>query len=109
MFLIDEEEVQAAFDVLHSNEHAKRRAAYEYAEKRLKVVLATALLAAEGKNADERNAKAQTSEEYEAALKHFRLISEAYYEARDKREAADAVTRAWQTQQSDRRAMRNAA
>lgn len=109
MFHISEEEVQAAFDVLHSNEQSKRRAAYEYAEKRLKVVLAKALLNAEGKNADERNAKAQASDEYEAALKHFRLISEAYHEAKDRREAANAVIEAWRTQQSDRRAMRNAA
>lgn len=109
IFHVAEEEVQEAFAVLQSNEHAKRRAAYEYAEKRLKVVLAKALLGAEGKTAGEREARAQASEEYEAALKHFRLISEAYHEARDKREAAGAVIDAYRTQQSDRRAMRNAA
>lgn len=101
--------MQTAFDVLHDNEHAKRRAAYEYAEKRLKVALAKAQLTAEGKTVGEREAHSLTSADYQQALSAFRLIAEAYYEARDKREAAVAVTEAWRTQQSDRRAMRNVA
>lgn len=109
MFHISDENLEAAFDALHSNEHAKARAAHEYAEKRLKVVLAKALLATEGKTASEREAKAQASPEYEAALQQFFKIANAYHEARDKREAANAVIDAYRTQQSDRRAMRNAA
>lgn len=109
MFLISDEEVQEAFHALHANEHAKRRAAYEYAEKRLKVVVAKQELEAEGKTVGERSAKALTSQPYEAALASFRIIAEAYYEARDRREAASAVIEAWRTQQSDRRAMRNVA
>jgi len=109
MFIISDEEVQEAFHVLHANEHAKRRAAYEYATSRLKVALAKAELAAEGKTVGERSAKALTSEEYSAALASHRTITEAYYEARDRREAASAVIEAWRTQQSDRRAMRNVA
>lgn len=109
MFLISDEEVQEAFHVLQANEHAKRRAAYEYAEKRLKVVVAREELEAEGKTVGERAGKALTSKAYEAALGSFRTIAEAYYEARDRREAAAAVIEAWRTQQSDRRAMRNVA
>jgi hypothetical protein len=109
MFQISDEEVQEAFAVLHSNQHARKRAAYEYAEKRLKVALAKSQLAAEGKTVGEREANALTSKDYQAALEAFRAISEAYHEARDMREAAVAVIDAYRTQQSDRRAMRNAA
>lgn len=105
MFLIDDEEVHAAFDVLRSNKHAKARAAYEYAEKRLKVVLAKAELAANGKTVGERQASALASPEYESALRDFRLIADAYQTERDKREAAVAITEAWRTQRSDQRAM----
>lgn len=104
MFISDRE-VQEAFDVLHSQTHAKARAAYEYAEKRLKVALAKAQLAAEGKTVGERDAQAQTSEAYQAALKSFHLIAETYYTERDKRDAASSVLDAWRTQQSDARAM----
>lgn len=102
---ISEQQIQAAFDVLHSQEHAKARAAYEYAEKRLKVAFAKALQEAEGKTVGDRDAAAQTSESYQAAIKSFHLIAEGYYLARDRRDAAAAVIDAWRTQQSDMRAM----
>lgn len=104
MFIPDAQ-VQAAFDILHSPDHAKARAAYEYAEKRLKVALAKAQLAAEGKTVGEREANAQVSQDYQAALKSFHLIAENYYLERDKRDAASATLDAWRTQQSDMRAM----
>ncbi len=106
---ITEEQIQAAFDVLHSNAHAKARAAYEYAGSRIKVAFARAQLAAEGKTVGERDAIAQTSEAYGAALKSFHLIAESYYLERDRRDAASAVIDAWRTQQSDQRAMGRAA
>ena len=105
IFASTEDQVQAAFNVLESNRHAKARAAYEYAEKRLKVVLAKAQLAANGKTASEREATALASPEYEHALREFRLITDQYHEQRDAREAAAAVIDAYRTQQSDRRAM----
>lgn len=103
VFWISDEQVQAAFDVLHSQDHAKARAAYEYAEKRLKVALAKAQLAAEGKTVGERDAAAQVSEPYQAALKSFHLIAESYYLERDRRDAAGAVLDAWRTLRSDAR------
>lgn len=109
MFFISDEEVQAAFDVLHDGSHAKARATYEYAERRLKVAFAKALTEAEGKTVGEREANAQLSKSYAEALTHFRVLAENYYELRDKREAAAAVIEAWRTQRSDQRAMRNAA
>lgn len=102
---INDQQVQAAFDVLHDETHAKARAAYEFAEKRLKVVLAKAQLAAEGKTVGERDANALTSPDYEAALLKFRGIAETYYLERDRCDAARAVIDAWRTQQSDMRAM----
>jgi hypothetical protein len=104
MFIPDKQ-VQAAFDILNSPDHAKARAAHEYAEKRLKVVLAKAQLGANGKTVGEREATALASEEYEAACKHARLIAEAYYSLKDQRDAASATLDAWRTQQSDMRAM----
>jgi hypothetical protein len=105
MFHISDEEVQTAFAVLHEGEHAKRRAAYEYAERRLKSVLAEQQKASEEKTVAGRETDALTTDVYADALKAFRQIAESYYAARDKRDAAAAVIEAWRTQQSDRRAM----
>lgn len=104
-FSINDDQIQEAFDVLHSQSHAKARAAYEYAERRLKVALAKSQLAADGKTVGERDANAQVSEAYQAALKAFHLIAEAYYSERDRRDAASAVIDAWRTQRSDERAL----
>lgn len=101
--MIHDSQVQAAFDVLHDQSHAKARAAYEYAEKRIKVAFAKAMIAAEGKTVGEREANAQLSEDYQAALKSFHLIAELYYVERDKRDAASAVLDAWRTLRSDAR------
>ena len=102
---INDQQIQAAFDVLHAQSHAKARAAYDYAEKRLKVVFAKARQEANGKTVGDRDDSAQTSESYQAALKSFHLIAENYYSERDRRDAASAVIDAWRTQQSDMRAM----
>lgn len=104
MFISDEQ-VQEAFDILHDPAHAKARAAHEYAEKRLKVVLAKAQLQANGKTVGEREATALASSEYEAACKSARLIAESYYALKDRRDAASSLLDAWRTQQSDMRAM----
>jgi hypothetical protein len=103
MFMIHDSQVQAAFDVLHDQSHARARAAYEYAEKRIKVAFAKAMIAAEGKTVGEREANAQLSDDYQAALKSFHLIAESYYLERDKRDAASAVLDAWRTLRSDAR------
>lgn len=102
---IPDTHVEHAFDLLKSNAHASARAAYEFAEKQLKVTLAKAELRADGKTVGERAAAALTSPEYERALADFKLVAETYYAARDKREAASAIIDAWRTQQSDMRAM----
>lgn len=105
MIRIPDSHVEHAFDLLRSQDHAKARAAYEFAEKQIKVVLARAQLAANGKTVGEREATALCSPEYERALIDFRLVAESYYSARDRRDAASAIIDAWRTQQSDMRAM----
>ena len=101
---IPESHVQHAFDILKSQDHAVARAAYEFSEKQLKVILAKAELNAEAKTATERQALALASEEYGTALENFRLVAEGYYKARDRRDAANAVFEAWRTERSDQRA-----
>lgn len=105
MIRIPDDHVQHAFDLLKSGSHATARAAYEFAEKQLKVTLARAELAAEGKTVGERQALALTDQSYERALTDYKLVAENYYRERDRREAAVAIIDAWRTQQSDMRAM----
>lgn len=105
MIRIPDSHVEHAFEVLKSQDHATTRAAYEFAERQLKVTLAKAQLQANGKTVGEREAAALVSGEYNRALNDFKLIASAYYRERDRREAAVAVIEAWRTQQSDLRAM----
>lgn len=102
---VPESHVQHSFDILKSQDHAAARAAYEFAEKSLKVTLAKAMLQANGKTVGEREATALASPEYERALHDYKLVAEAYYTAKDRRDAASAVIDAWRTQQSDLRAL----
>lgn len=105
MIRVPDSHVEHAFEVLKSNKHAAARAAYEFAERQLKVTLARQELSANGKTVGERSATALASHEYERALIDFKLVAESYYEERDRREAAVAIIDAWRTQQSDMRAM----
>lgn len=105
MVRIPDDHVEHAFELLKSQKHATARAAYEFAEKQLKAVLAKAQLMANGKTQGEREASALASPEYERALSDFRLVAESYFIERDRREAASAIIEAWRTQQSDLRAM----
>lgn len=102
---VPEKHVEHAFEVLKSPAHATARAAYEFTEKQLKVILAKAQLAANGKTVGEREATALCSPEYERALADYKLIAESYYREKDRRDAASALIDAWRTQQSDMRAM----
>ena len=101
---IPESTVQAAFDYLRDSIHAKSRAAYEFSDRQLKVVLAAAAKKSNAKTVAEREADALVSLDYAAALEAHQSVSEAYFTARDKREAAVAIIDGWRTQQSDQRA-----
>ena len=103
-FRITEEMVQHAFNVLHDGEHAKARAAFTHAEKRLKRVLAMAMADSDEKSAAAKETAALASYEYGVELEKFRMVSEHYYQLQDEREAASAIIEGWRTQQSDLRA-----
>ena len=103
MLSIPETHVQHAFDVLKSPDHATARAAYEFADKQLKVILAKSAMNSNAKTVAERDASALMSDEYERALNDFRKVAELYYRARDRREAAVAIIDAWRTQSADQR------
>lgn len=102
---IPDSHVQRAFDVLRSGEHAQARAAYEFSEKQLKVVLAKEELACDAKTVGERQAYALASEAYEKAMADHRLVAESYYHWKDRRDAASAILDAWRTLRSDERAL----
>jgi hypothetical protein len=104
MVHIPEETVQKAFDYLRDSVHAKSRAAYEFSEKQLKVVLAQAMRKSNGKSVSERETEALCSHEYQMALEAHQSVSELYFTAKDKREAASAIIEGWRTQRSDERA-----
>jgi hypothetical protein len=104
-FRIEDETAQKAFEVLRSGQHAKARAAYEFSEKQLKTVLARRATGSNASSIAARQDEALASVEYAEALEAFRLVAEAYYGARDKREAASACLDAWRTQAADQRAM----
>lgn len=105
MIRIPDSHVEHAFDLLKSSSHATARAAYEFAERQLKVVLAKAEMQANAKTVGERQATALCSPEYERALTDFKLVAENYYRERDRRDAASAVIDAWRTLRSDERAL----
>ena len=104
-FRIPDSHVQHAFEVLKSGDHAASRAAYEFAEKQLKVTLAKAAAQSNETSIAARENAGLRSMEYERALTDFKLVAEAYYKARDRREASVSIIDAWRTQQSDMRAM----
>lgn len=104
-FIVTEAHVQRAFNILQSNDHAAARAAYDFSEKQLKVILAKAEAQSNAKTISERQNEALRSDEYERALSAWKLVSEAYFTARDKREASIAIIDAWRTQSADQRAM----
>lgn len=104
-FCISDSHVQHAFDVLHSGDHAAARAAYSFAEKQLKVVLAKAAAESNATSVAARENEALRSVAYDLATRDLKKVEEAYYKARDRREAAIAIIDAWRTQQSDMRAM----
>lgn len=101
---IPDSHVEHAISILTSGAHATARAAYDFAEKQLKVTLARAEVSSDGKTVSDRQNHALLSDEYARALNDFRLIAEAYYKERDRREASVSIIEAWRTQQSDNRA-----
>ena len=102
--IIPDSHVEHALKILQSGDHSRARGAYEWSEKQLKTVLAQEVLKSALKTVSERENEALASVAYVEALDAFKEIATAYFAARDRREAADAVLRTWQTASADNRA-----
>ena len=104
MITITDDMMSNALAILASDEHAKAKAAHEKTEREAKVLLARL-----GKEANEckteaaRSAFALCHPYYGDFIERQAAVAQAYYEARDRRDSAEAVTRAWQTLRADAR------
>jgi hypothetical protein len=102
---ITDDMMHEAMAILASDAHAKAKAAHEKTEREAKVLLAK--LGREANDAKTEAARityALCHPYYADFLERQALIAQAYYEARDRRDSAEAVTRAWQTLKADARA-----
>jgi hypothetical protein len=105
-FIIRDETVHAAFDMLesHAQPAAAAKAMRERRDDERKAAKARALLRATGSVA-EREAHAILSEEYVQASERFYAAVEADEEFRNQRGKCEAIIEAWRTCQSNFRAM----
>lgn len=105
-FIIRDETVHAAFDMLesHAQPAAAARAMRERREEERRQAKARAFLAATGSVA-ERDARSLLDESYQQACERFYAAVEADEEYRNQRSKCEAVIEAWRTVQSNFRAM----
>lgn len=75
----------------------------ERAEERAKQIKDAMFLHSDGKNIEERKARASNSEEYQQAMSDYFAATRAYREVANKRSTEELVVRAWQTVSSNRR------
>lgn len=101
---ITDEMVEKALAILNSVRHARARLAFEKQDRSKKVLLARLERESNAKTQRERETYALTHPHYQDFLDQLNLIEEEFYEAKDERDSADAVIRAWQTQSSNARA-----
>jgi hypothetical protein len=100
---IPDETIEGALKALNSSTHARAKAAAEFSEKQLKTVLARLSLCSDAKTVSDREASAYTHPDYQKALEDHRSVSEAYYAARDRRDAASALIECWRSLKADGR------
>lgn len=105
-FVIRDETVHAAFDMLesHAQPAAAARAMRERREDERRAAKAKAFLRATG-TAGEREATSLLDEGYQQACERFYAAVEADEEYRNQRSKCEAVIEAWRTVQSNFRAM----
>jgi hypothetical protein len=102
--IISDDMMHSAMQVLASPQHAELRARYESLDRRRKVMLARLERESNAKTQRERETFALTHPHFEALSEEIERVTEAYYKAKDSRDNAEAVTRAWQTSKADARA-----
>jgi hypothetical protein len=105
-FIIRDETVHAAFDMLesHAQPAAAARAMRERREDERRAAKARAFLHATG-TAGEREAQSVLDEDYRLACERFYAAVEADEEYRNQRSKCEAIIEAWRTVQSNFRAM----
>ena len=105
-FIIRDETVHAAFDMLesHAQPAAAARAMRERREDERRAAKARAFLNATG-TAGEREAQSVLDEDYRQACERFYAAVEADEEYRNQRSKCEAIIEAWRTVQSNFRAM----
>lgn len=103
MWQVSEADVERALEILNSDRHAKARAAFEKKDREKKVILARLMRESNDKTVAERETFALTHPHYDAYRADLDLIEAEYFAAKDERDAADAMIRAWQTQSSNHR------
>lgn len=96
-FRVTDDDVEKALAILNSDRHTRARAAYEKLDREKKVVLARLMREANEKTVAEREGYALTHPHYAAYLQALSDVEEEYFAAKDERDAADALLRAWQT------------
>lgn len=99
-----DEMMHSAMQVLASDQHAELRARYESLDRRRKVLLARLERESNAKTQRERETYALTHPHYQAMCEDIEETERGYYIAKDRRDNAEAVTRAWQTSKADARA-----
>lgn len=101
---IDDDMMSAAMMVLASDDHATARARYEKLDRHRKVLLARLEREANAKTQRERESYALTHPHFTALLEEIDAAEADYFKAKDRRDSAEAITRAWQTCKADARA-----
>lgn len=105
-FIIRDETVHAAFDMLesHAQPAAAAKAMRERREDERRAAKARAFLKATG-TAGERESHSLLDEDYRQACERFYAAVEADEEYRNQRSKCEAIIEAWRTVQSNFRAM----
>lgn len=103
MLHISDETWTKAMEVLDSRRHATAKLIYERTDRERKMLLARLERESNGKNQRERETYALTHPHYTALLERLDAAEGEFYVARDERDSADTVIRAWQTLRSDAR------
>jgi hypothetical protein len=102
--IVTDDMMHSAMQVLASDQHAELRARYESLDRRRKVLLARLERESNAKTQRERETYALTHPHYQDFLDGLDDVEKDYFLAKDRRDNAEATTRAWQTMRSDIRA-----
>lgn len=104
MLIVTDDMMHAAMHVLASTHHAEAKARYEKMDRQKKVILARLERESNETSVRGRETYALTHPHYQAFLEELEAVEAGYFKAKDSRDSAEAITRAWQTGKADARA-----